>query len=228
MRISTILFTLLAGSASFAFAQTETLSEELVVRDNGDASIFEGRDFVPEDIFERDAAYAFATGETLQVRDVLDDDEIHELAMRHLGIDERNFDEALETRAAPAALVRVVAQGIKQIIDVIKGMIAKDKERRGKFTVDLINRSKAKYPGYNWVMCHTKHTTKFDGQKGKDWGHRHEEFKVSFGKTIGYEIYYFKSGTFTRQGDGGYLNWAYSGRVKSKSKDGSVVTFSKK
>lgn len=74
-------------------------------------------------------------------------------------------------------------------------------------------------------MCHTKHTTKFDGQKGKDWGHRHEEFKVSFGKTIGYvrvscliripnlivppdsyEIYYFKSGTFTRQGDGGYLN----------------------
>lgn len=60
----------------------------------------------------------------------------------------------------------------------------------------------AKYPGWNWVICHTKHKTDFKGEHH----HRHEEFKVSFGKTIGYEIYWFKAGTFERQGDGGYLN----------------------
>jgi hypothetical protein len=60
----------------------------------------------------------------------------------------------------------------------------------------------AKYRGWNWVICHTKHKTDFKGENH----HRHEEFKVSFGKTIGYEIYWFKAGTFERQGDGGYLN----------------------
>ncbi|KAJ3524035.1 hypothetical protein NMY22_g11178 [Coprinellus aureogranulatus] len=80
-------------------------------------------------------------------------------------------------------------------------------------------------PAWNWVICHTKHNTKFDGKQGKDWFHRHEEFPVSFHKTIGYEIYWFKKGTFTRRGDGGYLNWAYGGRIKNKSKDGKVITF---
>ena len=66
------------------------------------------------------------------------------------------------------------------------------------------------YPQWNWVMCHTAHLYKFDGERGKDWFHKHEEFPVSFGKTIGYEIYWFKSGQFFRKGDGGYLNVGFS------------------
>lgn len=47
------------------------------------------------------------------------------------------------------------------------------------------------FPQWNWVMCHTEHTYKFDGERGKDWFHKHEEFPVSFGKTIGYVVSFF-------------------------------------
>jgi len=89
----------------------------------------------------------------------------------------------------------------------------------------MVGQFHAKNPHFNYVLCHTKHHTDFKGVQGKDWGHSHQELPVSFGKTVGYdifssgihmnsqsnfyaryEIYYFKEGTFHREGDGGYLN----------------------
>ena len=81
-------------------------------------------------------------------------------------------------------------------------------------------------PGFNWIICGSKHHYKWNGVRGKDWNHEHKEFSVSFGKTVGYalvlrsncftrpkycyhsryEIYWAKGGEFWREGDGGYLN----------------------
>jgi len=43
---------------------------------------------------------------------------------------------------------------------------------------------------------------------------------------MGYEINVFDEGTFTLHGDGGYLNWAYSGCIKSR--DGNYIEFCKR
>lgn len=227
MRFSTIILSALAGSATLVAALPRTFSEqELYVRSEGDVSVFEGREITSEEIIARDAAYAAAMGgDSLEVRDIMPEDELHDLAMRQLEdeLDGRDITE-LEPRAV-AQVARVVAKGIEAIVKVIKGRIEHDKAERGKFTSHFIGESMKKYPQWNWVICHTRHTTKFEGQKGKDWGHRHQEFPVSFGKTIGYEIYWFKKGTFERHGDGGYLNWAFGGRVKSRTNNGATVTF---
>jgi len=70
----------------------------------------------------------------------------------------------------------------------------------------MIKDFRSKYPSFNFVICHVKHRTDFKGTQGTDWGHQHQELKVSFGKTVGYEIYWFREGTFERLGDGGWLN----------------------
>jgi hypothetical protein len=64
------------------------------------------------------------------------------------------------------------------------------------------------HPGWNVVIVHPRHKTKFDGKQGMDWAHEHKELKMRFpvGSTIGFEIYTFRSGEFTLQGDGGFMN----------------------
>ncbi|TEB23175.1 hypothetical protein FA13DRAFT_1740316 [Coprinellus micaceus] len=237
MRFHTIILCLLAGTASLvsALPASESFTEaQLVLRADGDVATLTARS--PEEavseLLERDAAFAVASGAgSLNSRDLSTPD-IEELVLRSFGFDEDllieerdglEYDEVLEARFGKAVgqAVKVAVKGIKKIIDVIKGKIEKDKARRSQFTSDFIKDAMAKYRGWNWVICHTKHKTDFKGENH----HRHEEFKVSFGKTIGYEIYWFKAGTFERQGDGGYLNWAYGGNIVSKSKDGKKITF---
>lgn len=121
---------------------------------------------------------------------------------------------------------------------------------------------RARFPQFNWIVVHVKHTTKFDGTKGVDWGHKHHELDIQIGGTIGYgltvecgwlsannspvaryEIYNFKSGEFTRHGDGGFINvsslplsrsrgiltlqfqWAFQGNLRSRSSDGRHLVF---
>jgi len=124
-----------------------------------------------------------------------------------------------------AGAVSGIMDMISKVVGGIKAGIEKDKELRGDFTSKLVGDMSHNNPAFNYVVCHTKHTTAFDGVEGTDWGHSHQEFDVKVGGTIGYEIYYLKSGVFTRQGDGGFLNWAYIGNVKSTSTDGKVITF---
>ncbi|KAJ2918935.1 hypothetical protein MD484_g1495, partial [Candolleomyces efflorescens] len=225
MRFS-ILLSLFAGAATVLANPFTPAETELLIRNDGEVNIY-GRQVTASEIYARDSALAVATGTDLTAREFLDDDEIHELVLRHLDFEMEERDIDLEPRAV-AAIARAAVQGVIKIVQLIKGKIEKDKSRRGNYTHEFIGKSMAQFPKWNWVICHTKHTKKFDGKQGKDWFHRHEEFKVSFGKTIGYEIYWFKSGTFTRKGDGGYLNWAYGGNIKKKSKDGKVITFGKR
>jgi hypothetical protein len=90
----------------------------------------------------------------------------------------------------------------------------------------------------NFVICHTKHTPP------SGWQHAHQEVDIRIGGTIGYEvsfvqvsecpksligvdrqIYAGQGGVFKRQGDGGYINWAWIGRVNSVTENGSRVDF---
>ncbi|KDQ24644.1 hypothetical protein PLEOSDRAFT_1107571 [Pleurotus ostreatus PC15] len=100
-----------------------------------------------------------------------------------------------------------------------------DKDSRSRFTQELVDELHANLSQFNWVVCHPNHDYTWDGQRGVDWDHFHTEFPIQFGLTIGYEIYYAKSGHFVRHGDGGFLNWAYYGNVLAVQNDGSDVTF---
>ncbi|RXW23738.1 hypothetical protein EST38_g2125 [Candolleomyces aberdarensis] len=217
-------FVQLSERAAGPFTPSET---ELLIRNDGDVNMLYGRQVTAAEIYARDSALAALSGTDLTTRDFLGEDELQDLVLRHLEYDMEERDIDLEPRAA-AAVARLVVQGVIEVVKAIKGQIEHDKGRRGAHTSEFIAKSMAKFPQWNWVICHTKHSYKFDGTKGNDWFHRHEEFPVAFGKTIGYEIYWFKSGTFTRSGDGGYLNWAYGGNIKNKSGDGKVVTFGKR
>lgn len=136
----------------------------------------------------------------------------------------RNLGENLETRQVEEAIeiVEAVVELVTGLIDAIN----EDNTKRGQFTIDTVTKSGEQWPGFNWVICHTDHTTAFDGTQGTDWGHTHHELDVTFG-TIGFELYWFRSGTFTRNGDGGYLNWAYEGVVTGTDNGGSVVHFAR-
>ncbi|KAJ2918889.1 hypothetical protein MD484_g1485, partial [Candolleomyces efflorescens] len=131
---------------------------------------------------------------------------------RRDGVDTTDLDIVARQRGAAG----LVIEGVVSLIEYVLGRIADDKGARSDYTKDFIENALQKFPGYNWVICHVAHQTQFDGVQNEDWGHDHTEFPIFLG-TIGYEIYWFKSGTFVRQGDGGYLNWAYGGNVLSRT-----------
>ena len=54
--------------------------------------------------------------------------------------------------------------------------------------------------------------------------HVHQELNIGLGFTQGYEIWVFDSGTFSRAGDGGFINWAFEGCFTA---NGADVTFTK-
>ncbi|KAJ2922106.1 hypothetical protein H1R20_g14989, partial [Candolleomyces eurysporus] len=236
MRYASFLLSFLVVGATTAFASPAAqvyqratgfdLSDaDLAIRNDGDVSVFYGRSPTFEEIRARDSAFAAATGTDLAVRDLLSEEEIEEIVLRHF--DARDFDLEvvdLENRAW-GAIARGVAKGVELIVKAIKGQIEHDKDRRGKYTSEFIGKSMNQFPQWNWVMCHTQHSYKFDGERGKDWFHRHEEFPVAFGKTVGFEIYWFKSGEFFRKGDGGYLNWSFGGNIIHRVNDGKDVKF---
>ncbi|KAF5359387.1 hypothetical protein D9756_003622 [Leucocoprinus leucothites] len=133
--------------------------------------------------------------------------------------------DALQPRQGAARVARLVVKGIIKIVKGIIDGVKHDNEGRGQFTQDTVANGRSQYPDFNWVVVHTKHETDFDGVQDEDWGHQHQEFDIEIGGTIGYEIYWFRSGTFKRQGDGGFLNWAWGGAMTSTADDGATVTF---
>ncbi|KJA21578.1 hypothetical protein HYPSUDRAFT_67703 [Hypholoma sublateritium FD-334 SS-4] len=158
------------------------------------------------------------------------DNSSQELGARYLDssyeLSDREYEE-IEIRQV-AQVVKLAVKGIMKVIEAITKQIAADKDMRGKYTSALVDKLYNRYRKFNFVVCHTDHKTDFKGKQGKDWGHIHHEVDVAFHKTIGYEIYWFKDGTFHRYGDGGYLNWAYYGNVVSTSNGGKDVVFAKR
>ncbi|CAA7258855.1 unnamed protein product [Cyclocybe aegerita] len=55
------------------------------------------------------------------------------------------------------------------IKSILKG-IRKGEDNRSVFTQNICNTVRQKYPSFNFVICHVKHSHKFDGSKGKVQG----------------------------------------------------------
>ncbi|KAF5320155.1 hypothetical protein D9611_010358 [Ephemerocybe angulata] len=221
MRFSKIFSFVLIGAASLAYAQPIPLSEqELILRNDGDVSVFEGREITLEEIGARDAAFAAVSGDSLEARDI-SDEEIYRLAMRHL-LSKRDFSDEIEARGI-VSVAKMVIEGVEKIVKLIKGKIKEDKAHRKKFTIDIIDAAKKAFPKRNWVMCHTKHKTEFEGKENVDWTHTIKKFKDSFGKSLVYHVYSFKRGKFRNKGDGGWLNWAWKGNMKQYKQGKDIV-----
>jgi len=166
----------------------------------------------------------------LDVRDV----DVRNVGIRHADVitrepipaaDVSDGTAELDERNVIGAVVQV-GKMIAEVVSKIKEAIAADKENRSKWTFKLVEDMYNKDHSFNYIVCHTKHRTNFWGVQGKDWYHRHEELPMGlFKKTTGFEIYGCKNGTFTREGDGGYLNWAYKGLVKETKDGGKTVIF---
>ncbi|RXW14481.1 hypothetical protein EST38_g11372 [Candolleomyces aberdarensis] len=120
----------------------------------------------------------------------------------------------------------LIVEGIVQLVGYVLGKIADEKGAREDYTRDFVENAAKQYPGWNWVICHVAHSIQFDGVQGEDWDHDHAEFPILLG-TIVYDIYWFKSGTFVKTGDGGWINWAYIGNILSRvdTSDSSTVVF---
>jgi len=135
--------------------------------------------------------------------------------------------QVLEARGAGGVgkIVEVVKDGIVALVNKIKATIQKDKDRRDKYTQQFIEEFHKKYSHKNVIMCHPKHTAKWEGVRGKDWDKTHVKFRVKLGAPVGYDVYWGGPGVFTNHGDGGYLNWAFIGVVLKRERN--VVTFGK-
>jgi len=123
--------------------------------------------------------------------------------------------------------IKLTIDGIVMAFKKLSAEVKQDNINRGAFTKGTISTLRQKHPKYNFVMCHTKHTKNFAGTEGKDWYHDHREFDIKVGGTIGFEIYGFTSGEFTRKGDGGWQNWAYDGKITKTDQKGKHLVFSK-
>lgn len=142
------------------------------------------------------------------------------------GYDSSEISAAVESRDLDIRGKADIAKSIAELINSILKRVQADNEGRGEFTRKTVTEGRAKWPQYNWVICHTDHRQYFDGKQGENWGHYHREYDIDIGGTIGYEIYWFESGRFERRGDGGWLNWAYIGNVVRTENGGKTVIFS--
>ena len=73
-------------------------------------------------------------------------------------------------------------------------------------------------------VCSVYSITRYFGwlSSAPDAVHVHQELDIGLGFTQGYEIWVFDSGTFSRAGDGGFINWAFGGCFTA---NGADVTF---
>jgi hypothetical protein len=84
----------------------------------------------------------------------------------------------------------------------------------------MIRQLTLEFPDKNVIIYHNQDST-VDFQGG---GHNHFELSIGIlGFTKGYETYVFDSGTFTRAGEGGFVNWSFAGNFVQND---NVVVFS--
>jgi len=132
---------------------------------------------------------------------------------------------ALVERVAIAVPAGVAILALVRIVLFAVFWIKGDDKKREAFTQGTINKAISEYPGFNWVVCHSDYLIGFDGVEGTDWGYTHHELGISFFRTIGYDLYWARSGTFYRLGDGGFINWAYYGNIIGRDDGGATVHF---
>jgi len=136
---------------------------------------------------------------------------------------ESEFKEAvgdcMSNSALPRQSSRVVCEAAESIVELVEAAQENDEKKREEFTQRYVDEALKKYPNYNVVVSH-------NGGKiiGNGAQHLHIEVPMTVG-TCGYEIWLLPKGqkiTFVRNGDGGFINWAFGGRF---NRDGDTVNF---
>ncbi|KAK5122221.1 hypothetical protein LTR85_004131 [Meristemomyces frigidus] len=116
-------------------------------------------------------------------------------------------------------LIGVVPKIATSVVGGIQGNNA-DKEFRNGWTQQQLSVVSGQNSGKNIMIVYPKHTANFQGSQQQQLQCQTPNNK----QTISYDCYVFDSGNFELQGDGGYLNWAFTGNFK---RDGNKVTFMK-
>lgn len=120
----------------------------------------------------------------------------------------------------PTSRHELVAGVVKGLVDL--GIKCVD-EARKSFLKETVRVMAEKHPDYNVMMVHPKHTW-YKGDPAHRI-HEHVEFYWLGKLSFGYEIYLLRKGTeqyFRNLGDGGDINWEWTG---TWCRDGKWVTF---
>jgi hypothetical protein len=105
------------------------------------------------------------------------------------------------------------------ITSFVKSLQASDNDKRAAFTQRMIAELNQKYPNYNFIISHHRSSK----AEGPGIVHNHVELPMAVG-SCGYEIFASPKGQpfkFVLNGDGGYINWAFSGNF---NRDGNTLT----
>jgi hypothetical protein len=150
----------------------------------------------------------------------------YEIAERDYDAEDLEARQEAEVAEGVVDIVETVIKTIEKIFSFIAADIAADRKKRENWLSSTIDKLRAKHPHFNFVLVDSKHKINFQGVQGKDWGHKRHTLGISFGRHVGYDIYWFKAGTFILLGDGGFENWSFSGALKSRTGvQGKVLVF---
>ncbi|KAM6503838.1 hypothetical protein JOM56_000781 [Amanita muscaria] len=112
----------------------------------------------------------------------------------------------------------------KYINPIIKAAVGASHKRNAEYTKNFIEGMWNNNKNFNYVLCNPAHIAAFDGEEGTDWA---AGYPPSFNNRV-YHLLIGGSGTFTRQGKGGYVNWAWKGSVqKGQDLHSNVIKFVK-
>lgn len=108
-----------------------------------------------------------------------------------------------------AAVLNVLSKVFKAVAEMEK----KSNEERAAFTQKTVELFQQKHPEWN-VVCTDDHSAQyFVGTEGKDWAHQNTATHTAMGH-FKYDVYGARAGIFILEGDGGFINWAYTSGAK--------------
>jgi hypothetical protein len=105
-------------------------------------------------------------------------------------------------------IVDIAEAVINEILGVITDIYNAQHEIESDFTNNMVDSLYASAPTANIMVCHD---CSFDLDSGALFTHYELDISAGLGFTQGYDIAVFDSGTVQLNGDGGYINWCYSG-----------------
>ncbi|CAF9904553.1 hypothetical protein IMSHALPRED_000104 [Imshaugia aleurites] len=118
-------------------------------------------------------------------------------------------------------MASLVSGAVSGLVSGISGLVsgnANDQNYRNGWTQQQIGTLSAANPGKNIIVVFPPHSQSLQGSQ-----YQQLVCKTPT-QTLSYDCYIFDSGTFTLKGDGGYLNWAFTGNF---TRNGNTVTFKK-
>ena len=116
-------------------------------------------------------------------------------------------------------IVELAETVINAILDGITDIDNAQHEIESDFTNNMVDSLYNSAPTANIMVCHD---CSFDLDPDALFTHYELDISAGLGFTQGYDIAVFDSGTVQLNGDGGFINWCYSG---DSTTDGSTVTF---